>query len=668
MVFAFFAFSACAPDNGFDGSGQIQEKPANTMQTVQQGEAWNSINNPSLFKVQLEYKLSALPKEGRAEKIPWPDTYWPTYEDSINARWQVGYGQPASKDTLSPAEKYDMAFNNWNPGTDFYKLKPYSSSNCDNKSWDKEYYNKLGPAAKYVSENKGNWEAHDGYDSDGDGKTDECDDRDGVETWWGLCHAWVPAAILEKEPQKPVVHNGVKFEVSDIKALLIAMYDSSDAILVGGRCNDKEVKVDSKTGRILADQCRDTNPGTYHVVMANFLGKKKALAEDRTYDYQVWNQPIVEWKVNSMKEIKEKDAIKLLGLPATVTKYPHNKNAKKWYEVYATTYYITESEASTEAFTDVIDDYTRDDQYHYILEIDKNGKVIGGEWLDQSHKNHPDFLWLPIAPGGGNPYIDMDNVMMLMNKSVNPDIPVGDIKEYENKSPLDIPDNNSTGVTSKINVPDNFTIGAKIDVDVDITHTYIGDLIVTLKKGEKSVILHNKAGGSAKNLKKTFTVTDWTGLSAKGEWSLVIADVASSDTGKLNSWKLKIVKTGGTTPTGDTIKASSTDTPKNIPDNNTAGVTSTINVTDSKTIKAVKVIVKIEHTYIGALIVKVKHAGKEKILHNLEGGEGTSIDKSYDVAEFNGMSSSGSWELNAADTDAYGDTGKIVSWSLEITY
>ena len=40
--------------------------------------------------------------------MPWPDTYWPTYEDSVNARWQ-------GSDVPSPLEKYDMAFNNWQP-------------------------------------------------------------------------------------------------------------------------------------------------------------------------------------------------------------------------------------------------------------------------------------------------------------------------------------------------------------------------------------------------------------------------------------------------------------------------------------------------------------------------------------------------------------------------
>lgn len=652
---------------GCDYGGEESATPQGT-ESVNSAEKWNSINNPSVFSPTLEYKLSALPKEGKAEQTPWPDTYWPTYEDSINARWQVIYHyKPVSKDTLSPAEKYDMAFNNWNPGDDFYKLQPYSESNCESKKWDKEYYEKLGPLAKWVSKYKGNWEAHNGVDDDGDGKTDECDDRDGVETWWGLCHAWVPAAILEKEPKKPVVYNGVKFEISDIKALLIIAYDSSNAKLIGGRCNDKEVKTDPKTGRILADQCRDVNAGTFHVVMANYLGKmKKAIAEDKTYDYEVWNQPILGWKVDSMKKITKSTAIKLLKLEGT--SYQYNADAKSFYEVYSTVYYVTESYPGYEPLVPKIDQYTRTDKYHYILELDGSGKIIGGEWLDQSLKNHPDFLWLPISAGTYAP-ISMANVQKLLQMSLDegPVVPPSDMMVYENKTSYTIPDNNAQGVTSTINVPDDFQVGSKVEVEVVIEHTYIGDLIISLKHGTKTVVLQKNQGGSAANLNKTFTVTDFTGDSAKGEWGLVVVDNAAQDTGKIVSWKLKIAKGGGATP-GGTIKASATDCPKNIPDNSPTGVTSTINITESKVIKGVKVTVKIEHTYIGALVVKVKHGEKEKILHNQEGGGATSIDKSFDVSEFNGMDSKGTWELNVADMDAYNDTGKIVSWSIEIAY
>ena len=108
---------------------------------------------------------------------------------------------------------------------------------------------------------------------------------------------------------------------------------------------------------------------------------KQSVAEDRTYNYEVWNQPIIEWKVNDMKELTEQEALTELGMGPDVTSYPYNDLAKKWFRVKATSYYITESHASTEAYTDSISTYTRQDHYDYILEVDEDGKINGGEWL-----------------------------------------------------------------------------------------------------------------------------------------------------------------------------------------------------------------------------------------------------------------------------------------------
>jgi len=39
---------------------------------------------------------------------------------------------------------------------------------------------------------------------------------------------------------------------------------------------------------------------------------------------------------------------------------------------------------------------TNTDHYEYILELDKDGKITGGEWVGQSKDVHPDFFWLPL--------------------------------------------------------------------------------------------------------------------------------------------------------------------------------------------------------------------------------------------------------------------------------
>jgi hypothetical protein len=97
------ALAACDPGTVPEADPVADGRPAPSGQATG-AEKWNSTNSPTVFATALEYKLASLPKEGAAERTPWPDTYWPTYEDSINARWQVLYNYEAvGKDTLSPA-------------------------------------------------------------------------------------------------------------------------------------------------------------------------------------------------------------------------------------------------------------------------------------------------------------------------------------------------------------------------------------------------------------------------------------------------------------------------------------------------------------------------------------------------------------------------------------
>ena len=101
-----------------------------------------------------------------------------------------------------------------------------------------------------------------------------------------------------------------------------------------------------------------------------------------------------------------------------------------------------------------------------------------------------------------------------------------------------IPDDSTTGVSNTISVSDTGTI-TDIKLTVDITHTYRGDLKLTLSKGGVTKIVFNGTGGSADNLKETFTVTGITGALA-GDWVLKVEDTAAQDLGTLNSWTLEV--------------------------------------------------------------------------------------------------------------------------------
>lgn len=87
-------------------------------------------------------------------------------------------------------------------------------------------------------------------------------------------------------------------------------------------------------------------------------------------------------------------------------------------------------------------------------------------------------------------------------------------------------------------------------VTVDIEHTYIGDLVVTVEPptsmGVAPVILHNREGRGTDNIKKTYDEISTPGLAAfkgkspQGTWTLVVQDKERLDTGKIRSFTLEL--------------------------------------------------------------------------------------------------------------------------------
>ncbi len=102
-----------------------------------------------------------------------------------------------------------------------------------------------------------------------------------------------------------------------------------------------------------------------------------------------------------------------------------------------------------------------------------------------------------------------------------------------------IPDNAPAGISNTIAVTDTGTI-TDAKLTVDITHSYRGDLKVTLTNGTDSVVVHNATGGSADDLKQTFPVAGFVGKALAGGWTLKVVDTAAQDVGTLNSWSLEI--------------------------------------------------------------------------------------------------------------------------------
>ena len=108
---------------------------------------------------------------------------------------------------------------------------------------------------------------------------------------------------------------------------------------------------------------------------------------------------------------------------------------------------------------------------------------------------------------------------------------------FENTNNYNIPDNNNTGIQSPISVSRSGASNT-VSVEVNIVHTYKGDLIVDLIHPDGTTYnLHNRTGGGTNNINQTYSVNVGSKDSA-GTWNLKVRDRANVDTGYIDSWKL----------------------------------------------------------------------------------------------------------------------------------
>ncbi|WP_285509373.1 trypsin-like serine protease [Actinokineospora sp. NBRC 105648] len=112
-------------------------------------------------------------------------------------------------------------------------------------------------------------------------------------------------------------------------------------------------------------------------------------------------------------------------------------------------------------------------------------------------------------------------------------------KVFQNTDNLNVPDAGAA-VTSTIAVSGvTGNAPSTLKVDVDIKHTYRGDLVLDLVAPDGSTyrLKNSSTSDSADNVLATYTVNASTEV-ANGSWKLKLQDVAAQDTGYLDAWKL----------------------------------------------------------------------------------------------------------------------------------
>ncbi|PLX00909.1 MAG: hypothetical protein C0594_15050 [Marinilabiliales bacterium] len=166
---------------------------------------------------------------------------------------------------------------------------------------------------------------------------------------------------------------------------------------------------------------------------------------------------------------------------------------------------------------------------------------------------------------GNQTICEGESVWLYSNVSYNGG---SETETYSNTTEYGIPDNSTTGVMSPITVAQSTSLASNlISVEVNIEHTYVGDLTLDLiAPNGSSILLSMENGGTGDGYTGTiFTQTaseyissgsapfsgeylpegsfgSLTG-SAEGTWNLKVTDGANYDTGSILNWSLTLENT-----------------------------------------------------------------------------------------------------------------------------
>jgi Transglutaminase elicitor len=370
---------------------------------------------------------------------PWGGSYWPLYQGMVgntyqdkdyntfifsivrNLDWKKNvrdYKKRAlevhpkiydlSEDelaTLAPSEKYDILLGD-------------TSFDLTNRVW--------AYAEKWGNEKK--WGFLSAINLPNDYRISNANKL--MALWEGICHGWAVAAGHSERPEKTVtvtLPNGRKmpFYPNDIKALISLMWANStiqsNVIFEGNRCNKKNPDKD-KFGRYidvekdrddseLLPRCADVHPGIFHVSMVNILGAEgRSFVVDKSAEAAVANQPVSGYELfyfnpRTGKEGPLSETVISREAYGKKDPFKESRNPESTHIVgvevklkYVDWEFPEKKETNTAA-----DDRIKAMGFTYDLELNAEGKVVGGQWrvgrkgrqgIFDTKTHQPDFFWV----------------------------------------------------------------------------------------------------------------------------------------------------------------------------------------------------------------------------------------------------------------------------------
>lgn len=417
--------------------------------------------HPDLTANSVYRTFDAALTEGQTTWPVFASTWWPQARNGTAWRWQPGasqdYNDLGDRDRLSPMEKYDLTFN---PGQTRQVEAVSHCSFPDAQSnptgctrIEHPAVTVAGPATEWELENQGQYQQYE------------------PDSWWGHCNGWASYATSEPLgfPRRDVrvrfendrvvectdgnTQDCVLWRMADIEAMMTELYFSDEATFSGRRCNTSPDDITRDgDGRPTDVACRDLNPGSFHTAIVGMFGRgarnlvtgetggRPAFVIDHNWDHEIWNFPIVGYEILEQADVTEAQAQDLVG--AAGSDYQWNPAAARFRRIKLEYRMISDSVGPEELLrrADTRDIDPVHVQLNYVLELDANDRILGGEWIDDptftwgedSKQLHPDFMWMALdhqGPGEGaddtggdddNPFVSYNRARALLQCANDP--------------------------------------------------------------------------------------------------------------------------------------------------------------------------------------------------------------------------------------------------------
>lgn len=178
----------------------------------------------------------------------------------------------------------------------------------------------------------------------------------------------------------------------------------------------------------------------------------------------------------------------------------------------------------------------------YCHTSDESANSCASETPDGSIPVRPDGS-LVDDPDGSVVIVPDGSVDPPPDASVGPDACAGDETFAEvDLGPYLIPDDDPLGILLAIDVAGMCAPVQSVEVSVDVTHTYRGDIgmSLTAPSGDSIVLFTPDGADSADDINEVLQLELAIGEDANGTWLLETFDTASPDQGTLDRWSLGI--------------------------------------------------------------------------------------------------------------------------------